>query len=47
MHIERNSIEVQPELEEVDESELPPLIDASTEWEEVSKTGIPLLEAMK
>jgi hypothetical protein len=39
-------IEVQLQLDEVDESKLPPLVDASTEWEEVVETGMPPLEPL-
>jgi hypothetical protein len=44
MHTKGDPIEIQLEFEEVDESELPPLVDASTEWEEVSE--MPPLEAL-
>jgi hypothetical protein len=46
MHIEGEPIKFQSEFEEVDDSELPPLVYGSTEWEEVSETEMPPLEPL-
>ena len=45
-HIEGDTSEIQPEESnsEVDEDEIPPLVDASTEWEDVEESGMPPLE---
>jgi hypothetical protein len=46
LHIEYHPVEIQPDSEDVDEDELPPLVDASTEWEEVDESVMPPLEAI-